>query len=161
MDDHQILREQLTVLLRGGKAHATFEDVLPEYPLELQGKKVPGIPYTAWELMEHIRIAQWDIVQYCQNAEHENLNWPHDYWSPRSTPPHENAWAESVQQIIAERDEMIDLINHPHTDLFRPLLQNPRHTVLREALLLADHNSYHLGQMVLIRKLLSSGENQQ
>ena len=160
MDDHQILREQLTVLLRGARRMRPLRMYCRNIRWNCR-EKVPGIPYTAWELMEHIRIAQWDIVQYCQNAEHENLNWPHDYWSPRSTPPHENAWAESVQQIIAERDEMIDLINHPHTDLFRPLLQNPRHTVLREALLLADHNSYHLGQMVLIRKLLSSGENQQ
>ncbi len=156
MNKDDTLREHLVELLKGGSAHLGFESVLRSFPLHLCGKKPKGLTHSPWELLEHIRIAQWDILEYCMNPHHESPTWPDEYWPDSAEPPDEQAWEKSVQQVLNDRDAMIQIIQNSSTDLLKPFSQSNSHTICREALLLADHNAYHLGQMVLTQKLINA-----
>jgi hypothetical protein len=172
VSDDRTLREHVIRLLRGGSAHAAFDDVVSGFPPELRGRRfeislqVPGrnarataaseieMPYSGWELLEHIRIAQWDILEFSRNPKHVSPEWPAGYW-PRSAAPRDpRAWSKSVQSFKEDLQAMEDLVQDPATELFTPIVHGDGQTILREALLVADHNAYHLGQMVLLRKLL-------
>jgi uncharacterized damage-inducible protein DinB len=150
------LRDHLTELLRGGHAHATFKQALDKLPAELRGKKAPRAPYTIWQLLEHMRIAQWDILEFSRNPKHVSPKWPEGYWPDGSSPANEPAWDKSVRSFRRDADAMIELVCDESNDLFAPLPHGTGQTLLREALLLADHNSYHLGQIVVVRRLLGA-----
>lgn len=150
------LREHLLYLLRGGGAHVGFDKAIAGLPAELRGKKVPNMPHTPWRLLEHMRIAQWDIVEFTRNPRHVSPQWPEGYWPAHDGPPDAGAWEKSVAAFRADLRAMQDLVADPNTDLFTPLAHGDGQTVLREALLVADHNAYHLGQMVTIRRLLGA-----
>jgi len=147
------LRQHLLYLLRGGGAHAKFEDATADFPAKLRGKKVAGLPYTAWMLLEHMRIAQWDILEFTQDRKHVSPDWPSGYW-PEEAPPNAVAWAQSAKSFQKDLKAMQALVANPKTDLFAPLPWGDGQTVLREALLVADHNAYHLGQLVTVKRLL-------
>ncbi len=148
------LREHLVKLLRGRQAHVTFEDTVGDFPARLRGVKPKGVPYSAWQLVEHLRLAQWDIYDFCVNPEYKELRWPDDYWPRTAAPPNNAAWQKSLRQFQADRNRMVRLVRNPRTDLYARIPWGSGQTILREALLVADHNSYHVGQLVLLRRLL-------
>ena len=153
-DPHRALRDHVRDLLTGGHAHIVFEDVVAEWPREFRGVKPPGQPFTAWRLLEHLRIAQWDIVEFTQSAQHVSPAWPEQYWPPHDAPPTDPAWDASITQVKRDRRTMERIVADPETDLFAKIPHGRGQTVLREALLMADHNAYHLGQLVLLKRLL-------
>jgi len=146
----------VVALLEGGHAHVRFEVAVADWPAELRGAKPAGQPFTPWRLLEHIRISQWDIVEFTNSPKHVSPEWPRGYWPPDDAPPDARAWDESVAQVIRDRRAMKRLVTNPGTDLFAGLPHGTGQTALREALVLADHNSYHVGQLVLLRRLLGA-----
>jgi hypothetical protein len=148
------LREHLLDLLNGGGAHATFDATVKDMPEKLRGVKPSGLPHTAWMLLEHLRLAQWDILDFSRNPKYKAPKWPDDYWPQTEAPPSAFAWTKSVQQFRKDLKAMQGLVANPRTDLFARIPWGDGQTILREALLLADHNAYHLGQFVDLRRLL-------
>lgn len=155
-DLNQSLREHLHELLNGGHAHAKFDDVIKSFPAKLYGTKPAGLPHSPWMLLEHLRLAQWDILEFSRNSRHVSPEWPAGYWPKQEAPPHDAAWDKSVQQFRADLKAIQDLIGDPKTDLFAKIPWGDGQTILREALLVADHNAYHIGQLVDARRLLGA-----
>lgn len=151
---NQHLRQNLEYLLSGGGAHAKFEDVIRNFPAKLRGTKPEGLPHSAWMLLEHLRIAQQDILEFSRNSKHKSPKWPEGYWPKTATPSSDAAWTKSIEQFRADQKAMIDLVADPKTDLFVKIPWGDGQTILREALLVADHNAYHLAQIVDVRRLL-------
>ncbi len=152
----QTLREQLVSLLKGGQAHVHFMDAIEGFPEAKRGAFVEGLPHTGWQLMEHARIAQWDILEFSRNAKHVSPGFPEGYWPKTPLPPDEAAWEKSVEGFQHDLHEMIKLVKSPKTDLYAAIPHGDGQTILREALLLADHNAYHLGQLVNLRRALGA-----
>ncbi len=156
MNDDQPLREHLLWLLRSKDAHLTFDAAIADLPAELRGSRPPGIPHTPWRLLEHLRICQWDILEFTRSAEHVSPEFPDGYWPAGDAPPSADAWDRSVAAFGGDLQAMCDRVSDPKTDLLAPLPWGDGQTVLREVLLLADHNAYHLGQLVVIRRALGA-----
>ena len=150
------LREHLLELLTGGHAHLDFEKAIAGLPPSLRGAKPPGLPHTPWRLVEHMRIAQWDILRFSVDPKHESPEFPDGYWPAGDAPSDPKAWDQSVALFRADLQAMKDLVSDPGTDLFKPISHGRGQTILREALLVADHNAYHLGQLVTVRRLLGA-----
>ena len=148
------LREHLAHLLWGGQAHMEVKNGLRDYPASIAGGKVRGSANTPWRLLEHIRLAQWDILEFSRDASHVSPEFPDGYWPDSDAPPDDDAWVRSVDAVCSDLQAMIDLVEDPATDLFAPIPHGTGQTILREALLIADHNAYHLGQMMLLRRVL-------
>jgi len=153
------LRRHLLELLRGGNAHLTFDEAIAGLPPKLRGAKPPGLPHTAWRLLEHMRIAQWDILEFSRNPRHVSPEFPAGYWPEGDAPPNDKAWQKSVKQFRADLKAIEDLVEDPATDLFAPLPHGEGQTILREALLVADHNAYHIAELVTVRRLLGAWES--
>jgi uncharacterized damage-inducible protein DinB len=156
MAESDALRQHLLDLLRGRNAHADFDTVVADFPSRMRGVKPPGAPHTAWQLLEHMRIAQSDILEFSRDAKHKSPPWPEGYWPKTEAPPSAASWNNSLRSFRADLKAMAKLVANKQTDLFAPIPHGSGQTVLREALLIADHNSYHLGQMVLLRRLLGT-----
>jgi len=152
----QALREQLVALLTGGNAHLSFDDFVKDFPKEKSGTPLEGLPYTAWQVLEHMRIAQWDILEFSRDAKHVSPKWPKGYWPRKEDLGDSAKWAETVGKFRQDLKRMEDLINNPASDLFAPIPHGSGQTLLREALLLADHNSNHLGALIAMSRLLKS-----
>jgi hypothetical protein len=150
------LREHVLYLLNGGGAHARFDDAVKNMPEELRGTKPHGLPHTAWMLLEHLRLAQWDILEFSRNSKYTSPKWPEGYWPKTEAPPSTPAWNRSVQQFRKDLKAMQDLVSNPKTELYARIPWGDGQTILREALLVADHNAYHLGQLVDVRRLLGA-----
>ena len=150
------LREHLVNLLKGGNAHIDFESAIKGIPAELRGKRPKGLPHSPWELLEHMRIAQWDILEFSRDPNHHSPEWPAGYWPKTPAPQSSAAWTRSVKQFRENLNEMCALVENPEIDLFARIPHGEGQTVLREALLVIDHNSYHLGQLILVRRLLGA-----
>jgi hypothetical protein len=153
------LREHLLELLGGKGAHVSFDDAVANLAPDLRGKRVTSAPHTAWQLLEHLRIAQWDIVEFSRSPTHVSPKWPDGYWPPTEKPPNAHAWDKSVQQFSKDLDAMRKLVADPGLDLLAKIPHGEGQTLLREVLVLADHNAYHLGQLVFLRKLLGAWES--
>jgi hypothetical protein len=156
MTHDESLREHLLSLLDGRGAHADFDSSIDGLDPSLRGVRPAGLPYSAWELLEHLRIAQWDILEFSRNAKHTSPAWPSGYWPHQPAPPDDSAWDRSAAAFRADLDAMRALVKDPATDLYAPIPHGDGQTILREALLIADHNAYHLGQLVLVRRLLGA-----
>jgi hypothetical protein len=156
MIEDQILRQHLLELLSGGHAHLNFEKATADMPVELRGVKPATLPYTPWRLAEHMRIAQWDILQFSINSQHVSPEFPDGYWPEGNAPPNLDAWDRSLTAFQADLKTMMNLVADPKTNLFTPLARSQGQTILREALLVADHNAYHLGQLITVRRLLGT-----
>ena len=152
----KVLREHVVYLLSGGGAHAKFDDVVKGMPENLRGTKPNGLPHTAWMLLEHLRLAQWDILEFSRDAKHKSPKWPEGYWPKAEASPSDKAWEQSIQQFHADLKAMRDLVADPATDLYARIPWGDGQTILREALLVADHNAYHFGQLVDLRRLLGA-----
>ena len=146
------LREHLLELLAGKSAHIDLEKAVDSFPLDGINMQVDGSPHTAWQLLEHIRIAQSDILEFCKDADHESPTWPEGYWPKADGTP--DKWRESVRQMLADLEALRELARDDSIDLFAPVAHGDGQTVLREILLVADHNAYHLGQLMLVRRML-------
>jgi hypothetical protein len=153
------LREHLLYLLGGGGAHVDFEKAIADFPEELRGAKPEGQPFTPWRLLEHLRLAQWDILEFSRNPKHVSPGWPDGYWPPSDAPPSAEAWERSVSGFRAGLKAMQRLVSNPKTDLYAKIPHGDGQTILREALLVADHNAYHLGQLVVLRRLAGSWQD--
>jgi hypothetical protein len=152
----KLLRKHLVKMLAGGGAHATFDDAVDDLPAALQGKTPRGAEHSPWQLLEHLRIAQWDILEFAIDAKHKSPKWPEGYWPKAPAPPDAKAWNKSVQAFRSDLKRFIKLLQHDSTDLFTKLPHGDGQNILRQALLAADHNAYHLGQLVLVRRLLGA-----
>ena len=150
------LREQLVYLLKGGGAHIHFMDALDDFPPAKFGAFAAGLPHTGWQLLEHSRLAQWDILEFSRNPKHVSPNFPDGYWPKTPVPANEKAWQNSVAAFQRDLRDMVRLVQNPKTDLFAKIPHGQGQTILREALLLADHNAYHLAQLVDLRRALGA-----
>ena len=156
MADDSQLRDQLVAMLQGGHAHATFDDVVKGFPVERAGTRPQGLPHSAWELLEHMRLAQEDILRFSQSAAHVSPKFPEGYWPASPAPGGHRQWSEAVRAFRQDLAEFEAMVRDPKQDLDRKFPWGDGQTLLREALLIADHNSYHLGQLVLVRRLLGA-----
>jgi hypothetical protein len=154
------LREHLVKLLRGKGAHLDFDDSVKGCHAEARGVKPPGAEHSVWQVAEHMRIAQWDILEFSRNPGHVSPEWPAGYWPQSAEPPDDEAWEHSLRTFRADLKAMERLVTDPKRDLFQPFPWGQGQTLLREALLVADHNAYHLGELVLLRRLLGDWPGQ-
>jgi DinB superfamily len=155
-DPQQSLREHLIALLKGGQAHTTFEDAIKDLPPKLHGAKPENFPHSPWMLLEHLRIAQHDILEFSRDEKHKSPKWPEGYWPNNPEPPSADAWTKSINQFKSDTKAMQELVKDPRTDLFAKIPWGDSQTILREALLVADHNGYHIAQLVDVRRLLDA-----
>ncbi len=150
------LRQHLLGLLAGGHAHAGFDTAIRDISPALRGLRPKGAAHSPWEILEHLRIAQWDILEFSRDPAHQSPDWPGGYWPATPAPPDEKAWDKSVRAFRRDLKAMCDLVADPAADLYAKIPHGDGQTILREALLLADHNAYHLGELVLVRRLLGA-----
>ena len=153
MDD-KALREHVLSLLAGGNAHLDWKATFKGIPPKLRGVRPAGLAYSIWELLEHMRIAQWDIYEFSRNSKHVSPEWPAGYWPKAQTPSSAKVWDNSLKAFAKDLASMKKLVDNPKTDLFARIPHGTGQTILREALLVADHNAYHLGQVLAVRRLL-------
>lgn len=154
MDNNKILVNELTKLLLGGSAHADLNAALKGLPPNLRGVKPDKLPYSIWQLVEHIRIAQWDMLRFCMDPNHQSPKWPDDYWPKETAPKDDDAWNDALEQIDNDRDEFIEILEH--SDLYEQIPGGSGQTILLEALQMADHTSYHTGEIIAIRRILDA-----
>jgi len=152
------LREHIANLLSAKGAHVDFDAAIAGWPPRLRGVRPKKVPYSAWELLEHIRIAQWDILEFSRNPKHVSPPWPEGYWPKNPAPSSAAAWNKSVKAVRSGLQAMQALVADPKRDLFAPFAHGQGQTLLREALLVADHNAYHIGQLVVLRRILGTFE---
>ena len=156
MDKDASVREHVLELLNGGHAHATFDKAVGNLPVGLRGKKAKGAEHSAWQILEHLRIAQWDILEFSRDPKHKSPEWPGGYWPVKAAPPDEKAWDKGVRAFRKDLKALSVMVADESTDLFAPIPHGTGQTLLREALLAADHNAYHLGELVLMRRMLGA-----
>jgi hypothetical protein len=157
-DEQAPLRKQLIALLRGGQAHVTFDDAVKDLPANLRGTVPPNLPYSAWQLLEHLRITQRDILNFSAppTGGYHPIKWPDDYWPKSPEPSSAHAWDQSIAAIRTDLEHFEALIQNPASDLYKPFRWGDGQTLLREALLVADHTAYHLGELIVLRRLLNA-----
>ena len=145
----------LSDLLNKGNAHASLDEALQGIHFDLLGKKIPGLPYSLWQLADHIRITQWDIVEFSRNEKHVSPEWPEGYWPSEIKPASQATWEKCVEQIKSDRASFIELLSNAGDEIYTPLAHGDGQSLLKEALVLADHNSYHAGQIIMLRRMLN------
>lgn len=151
----KVIRRQLVELISSGNAHATLKDALHNLPVKLRGIVPDGLPYSIWMLVDHMKITQWDILKFSTNPEHQSPKWPDEYWPKNTAPKDEDEWNDTIEQIESDRAKFIELLEDEVVDLYKRFENEYKDiTLLREALLIADHASYHIGQIIVIRRLL-------
>lgn len=150
------VRKQLIELLTSNNAHQSFDDAIRDLPADLRGVRPDHIPYSIWQLVEHIRIAQWDILEFSRDSSHQSPSWPSGYWPKEEIPAHEQDWENTLHQIRQDREAFIALLSNPEQDLYAPFPHGDGQNLLREALLIADHTAYHVGEIIIIRRLLGA-----
>lgn len=154
MEQTDMLRELLTKVLGWQDAHVNFDDVVQGLPPRLQGVRPEGLPYSPWQLLEHMRLTQRDILDFCRDPGYKAPKWPDDYWPKGALPPTPDSWQESVAAFLADREALVVMIADPRLDLYTKIPHGDGQTYLRELLLVADHSAYHLGELVAVRRLL-------
>jgi DinB superfamily len=152
------LRKQLVALLHGGQAHATFDDAVKSFPEDLRGTVPSSLPYSAWQLLEHLRITQRDILNFSAppTGGYHPIQWPDEYWPKSPQPTSSQAWDHSIAEIHSDLKHFIALVENASVDLYKPFRWGDGQNLLREALLVADHTSYHLGELIVLRRLLGA-----
>lgn len=150
------LVKQLKALLDGGQAHASFEDAVKDFPAEHRGTVPEGLPYSAWQLLEHMRITQRDILEFSAppTGGYQPIAWPDNYWPKSPQPSSDHAWQASIEAVHKDLEAFEKLLSKPDADLYKPFRWGDGQNLLREALLIADHNAYHIGELIMLRRLL-------
>ncbi len=154
--DEKKLREQLAATMSGHGAHVPFEKAVEGFPEEAAGRRPAGLPHSAWQVLSHLWISQWDILEFVRDPSHESPPWPEGYWPKEPAPLQASQWPATVKKFRADLSSMIELVRDPKNDLLAPIPHGDGQTLLREALLVIDHNSYHVGQLVDIRRSLDA-----
>lgn len=154
MDKDEVIKKQLLFILRGGNAHVPAKRAVTNFPVDLINEKLPGISFTPWHLLEHLRICQEDIIQFIKDPDYESPEWPDGYWPGLDEKADEAAWNKTVEEFFAGLDEMEKFVKDDTVDLYAPLPHAEQYTIFREVLVLADHNAYHIGQLMMYRKML-------
>lgn len=152
----QVVRDLLGKALAWQDAHATFDDAVKDIPAEAQGKVPEHLPYSAWQLLEHLRITQKDILDFCVDSDYAEMKWPDDYWPSSAAPPTGTAWAESIEAFNRDRQALQKIAADTSVDLEAKIPHGSGQTYLRELVLVIDHSAYHVGQLVLVRRLLGN-----
>jgi hypothetical protein len=155
MDD-RILREQLIQVLTGRNAHFTFNDAVKDFPIDKINDQPPNVPYTPWHLVEHLRITQWDILEFTLNPEHVSPKWPEEYWPDRQATADAEAWQASIAAFRSDLKAMEEIVRDQVIDLTSEIPHAPGYTYLREVLLVADHNAYHIGEFCILRQVMGT-----
>ncbi len=155
MDDG-ILREQLIQVLTGRNAHFTFNDAVKDFPVDKINERPPNVPYTPWHLVEHLRIAQWDILEFTVNPDHVSPKWPEGYWPDRQATADADAWQASLTAFRSDLKAIVGIVLDPEIDLSSEIPHAPGYTYLREVLLVADHNAYHIGEFCILRQVMGT-----
>jgi hypothetical protein len=150
------VRDHLVAVIEGSHSHDTFEKAVANWKPELRGVRPNGAKHSAWQILEHMRIAQWDILEFSRSARHVSPEWPEGYWPTTAEPPDAEDWDESIEWFTEDRNLMVNLITDPKLDLFRRIPHGTGQTLLQEALTLATHNSYHIGQLMMLRRMLGA-----
>ncbi len=153
MQTDKALREQLAMFLEGQQAHMSLADAVKGFPLKDMNVRPRNVPYTFWHLLEHIRIAQWDIVNFIKNPDYEELKWPEDYWPARNARATRDDWENTLARFTSDLREMIAIVKNPRTDLHARIPHGDGQTILREAILIVDHNAYHIGEFAILRQV--------
>ena len=156
MEGDKVVREQLLYLLRGGNAHMDFEEAIKRFPMDLINTRLPTSDYTAWRLLEHMRLAQWDILEFTRDPKHVSPPWPEGYWPAPGKTAGAAEWEQTLAAFRQDLEAMQALVADEHTDVTAPLPHAPKYTVIREALVLADHNAYHMGEFGLLRHIVEA-----
>jgi uncharacterized damage-inducible protein DinB len=156
VSDHEPLREHISRLLAWEDAHVSYDAAVKNLEPGLRGAQPPGLPYSPWQLIEHLRIAQHDILDFCRNPEYQEMKWPDDYWPAVAEPPSAAAWTSSLREFKADREALQALAMNPGIQLEGTIPHGTGQTYARELLLAADHTAYHVGQLVVVRRLLGS-----
>ncbi len=156
MDMDTALREQLLHLLRGGNAHMSFDDAVADFPPDAMNQQPPNVPYTPWHLLEHLRITQWDILDFIRNPNYREIAWPDDYWPAPDVQADAAAWDQTLAAFRADLKAIEDIASDPQTDLSATILHGDGQTILREILLVADHNAYHIGEFTILRQVMET-----
>jgi len=152
--EHNLIIEELTRLLKGGGAHASLEDALKDLPKKLRGVKPDNMPYSIWQLLEHMRIAQWDMLAFSKDGSHQSPKWPDEYWPKEAEPADDSAWDNSIKQIKSDLENFISLLKTE--DIYSKIPHGSGQNILREALQIADHNAYHIAEIVALRRMLGA-----
>jgi len=155
MSSTRELRDHVLYLLQGGGAHLSFENLVKDFPPELCNQQISGLPYTPWQVLEHMRLAQWDILEFSRDADHVSPDFPDGYWPRHEQLGSPEEWAETVSKFRHDLQEMVELVASPATDLLAKIPHGDGQTILREALLTADHNAYHLGALAVMSRLVN------
>ena len=154
MDQKAVIRKQLLFSLRGGNAHKAIKRGITHFPIDLINKKMLNADYTPWQLLDHMRRAQIDIIKFISDANYKSPDWPKGYWSDKNEMADEDTWKKTVEEFFEGLDVMEKFVKDDKYDLFANIPHAPQYTIFREALVLSNHNSYHLGQLMLMRKVL-------
>lgn len=151
-----ILRQHLLDLLQGGHAHIAFDEAVAQFPREQMNAHAQHVPYTPWHLLEHLRITQWDILEFIRNPAYVSPTWPEGYWPSQKAQTDEAGWNRTIASFQADLQALQDLVTDPVTDLMKPLPHGTGQTLLREILLVADHNAYHIGEFAILRQVMQT-----
>lgn len=154
MNADQVLRDQLLALLRGSQAYSPFDQIVADFPLEHINTRPPNVPYTPWHLLEHLRFAQRDMLNYIRDPHYTAPEWPDDYWPPKNAQADARQWNQTINDFRADLQALQTIVADPQTDLIAPLPHAPQYNILREILVVADHNAYHIGEFAILRQVM-------
>ena len=156
MSSDQIVRDQLLALLNGGNAHMPFVDAVADFPSAHFNTRPPNITYTPWHILEHLRIAQWDILDFIRNPGYVTPEWPKDYWPDPSAAADQELWDQTISSFLSDAQSLRDIVSDPGTDLYSPIPHAPDYTIFREILVVSDHNAYHIGEFAILRQVMGT-----
>ena len=159
MESDKVVREQLLSLLRGGNAHMNFDQAVVDFPIQNINIKPPNVLYTPWYLLEHLRIAQSDILEFIRDPNHVSPSWPEGYWPPENEEADQAKWEKTIRDFQADMETLQDMVVDQQIDLYAPILHAPDYTILREILLVADHNAYHIGEFAILRQVMDNWQS--
>ena len=156
MPSDELIRNHLVWLLQGGDAHMTFMETISGFPLDRRGELFPNGSYSAWALLEHLRITQWDILDFITNSDYKNLQWPKEYWPAQDKQATTEDWHTTIAKFEKDMKALVSIVEDPTTDLYSPIAHGSGQTILREVLLVADHNAYHIGELAIMRQVMGT-----
>lgn len=154
-DSDKVIREQLLGLLKGGNAHMSFDEAIKDFPAKYFNWKPPNVSYTFWHLLEHIRIAQWDILNFILSPEHVSPDWPDEFWPAEDKRADKAQWQRTIRDFRADFKSIQDIVKDPKTDFLAPIPHAEDYNIFREVLLVADHNAYHIGEFIILRQVMN------
>lgn len=156
MSTDKVVREQLLALLDGGNAHMTFEQAVEDFPSEHFNSRPINISYTPWHILEHLRIAQWDILEFIRNPDHVSPEWPAGYWPNSEETAGKDQWEETISSLLSDLHALRDIVADPATDLYAQIPHAPGYTIFREIMVVSDHNAYHIGEFAILRQVMGT-----